>query len=121
MIDVGKLILSGGVGVVDLFVEVKDKDNGRTDPLKRWDDYFRVGGLAAGLAAQVWFPKYARWGESLALSTMPLVIRSLNDSQQFIKPKAAQGRQFAPKGNRTPAATGSRGVYVPPGESFQMI
>lgn len=100
-LDVGKLILAGGVGVVDLFVEVKDIDNGRADPMKRWVDYERVGGLALGLAAQIWFTKYARWGEALAIATTPLVIRSLNDSQQFIKPKAAQartGRTFTPAG-----------------------
>lgn len=99
-LDMGKVILAGGVGVVDLYAEKLDADATpvRTEALKRWKDYFRMLAFGGGLAAQVWFPKYDRWGEAASIAATPLLIRSINDSIEVIKPKAMRPttRIFAP-------------------------
>jgi len=108
-LDVGKLILAGAVGLGDIFLEVKDVEAARTDPLKRWKDYFRIAAFAGGLAVQVWYPKMEKWGEAAALAAAPLVVRSINDSVQIIKPAAARaGRSFTPVGRGAPVSVGQR-------------
>jgi len=109
-LDIGQLILAGGVGVADEMLRVKDAQAGRTEPLKRWMDYLRLGVTVGGLALQVWQPKYARWGQAAALAGMPLVVKSLNDSAQIIKGQAS----YSPRGgNFAPAPQASRPQPAP--------
>lgn len=115
-IDIGQLVLAGGVGVVDEFLRVKDAQAGRTDPLKRWMDWFRIAATVGGLAAQVWWPKYDRWGEAAALAGMPLVVKSLNDSIKIIQaqggigsaPRMMTPRQYIPVSPPAPMPAASR-------------
>jgi len=101
--DVGKIILAGGLGVVDLMVQASDVTNKRTVALKRWQDYFRIAAFAGGLATQVWMTKYARWGEAAAIAAAPLLVKSINDSVQVIKVSGVPGRTFVPSNQPAPA------------------
>lgn len=76
-INVGRQVQSYFVGGVDQVLKWQDEKGGRVKPFKKWQDWGRVGGHLVGLAAQIWMPKYAALGETIAISTGPLVVDSL--------------------------------------------
>jgi hypothetical protein len=108
-----KEIVAVGVGLVDPALEAWDEKNSRTGMMRTYADYVRFGGVALGLASQVWFKRYEKYGEALALSFTPLLVKSL--AGPSIKSAVTGGStMFVPRGRTIPA--NAAGVtFVPPG------
>ena len=70
-------ILLGGV---DEFLERSDKKAvpARTEPLKNWKDYGRIGMTAFGLGLEAFMPKYARWGKTLGEVGLAFLTKSVS-------------------------------------------
>lgn len=99
-INVGKQVQSYVVGGVDSVLEWYDGKNDRTKTSEQWQTWGRVGGHLLGLAAQIWMPKYAALGETVAISTGPLVVKTLANAVGVLPykapttPKKAGSREF---------------------------
>ena len=76
-IDIGKSLVSVGIGVVDEVLERQDALNDRTESFKTWSDIGRLVGAAAGYGIQAFMPRQEKWGEALALSATPLLVKSI--------------------------------------------
>lgn len=53
-IDMGSKLWAVGVGAVDEVADAMDVRAGRTEPWKRWQDWYRVLGTIGSLAGEVW-------------------------------------------------------------------
>jgi len=76
-IDMTKTLVSVGAGVVDEVLEWNDRTSGRTGSFTTATDLGRLGLAAVGYIVQIWSPRYARFGEALALSETPLLVKSI--------------------------------------------
>ncbi len=50
----------------------------RTEALKSYRDYFRIGATVLGLAAGFISPKYRAYGDDLAIAALPLLVKSVS-------------------------------------------
>lgn len=76
-LDVGRSLTSAGVGVVDVIAEKSDEKAGRIESFRNARDISRLVIAGIGYGLQVFMPRHARLGETLALSATPLVIKSI--------------------------------------------
>lgn len=123
-VNVGKQVQSYAVGGVDSVLQWYDEKNGRIKPFKKWQDWGRVGGHLLGLAAQIWMPKYSTLGETVAISTGPLVVNSLvavarnkTTSSSGSASRAGsyvQRRAASPPASPVSASSEIPGVPIPP-------
>ena len=118
-IDMTKTLTSVAVGVVDEVLERNDKTNNRIENFKKWSDIGRLGLAAIGYGIQVFMPRYERIGEGLALSSTPLLVKTV--SHVVAKPAAAQVGDiaFVPRRQMAPAAPVGVPVGAPVGRSYQ--
>lgn len=77
MINIGRSLMSAGVGVVDEVATYWDEQENRTESFKNATDISRLLIAGAGYAMQVFMPKMAVMGETLALSATPLLVKSI--------------------------------------------
>lgn len=92
-INIMKAVIAGGVGVVDEVAERNDKTAGRTESFKNATDIYRTAAVVIGYGLQVFMPKYASFGDTLATAATPLFVKSL-----------AKPVMGAVSGNSAPAA-----------------
>ncbi|MHB8084325.1 MAG: hypothetical protein ACYDHZ_00670 [Dehalococcoidia bacterium] len=69
--------ISVGVGVIDEVLERGDTKAGRTAFFKKYTDIERIALAGIGYGLQVFMPRYASMGEALALSSTPLLVKSI--------------------------------------------
>ncbi|MDP3379842.1 MAG: hypothetical protein Q8S53_15865, partial [Brevundimonas sp.] len=100
-IDLVKEAVAVVLGVEDEFVERKDVTDGRTGSFKTYTDISRVVVTGAGLALQVFAPRYGRIGEALALPGTTLLVKSVAKAVAPVTTTAAS-MGFTP--NRTAPA-----------------
>ena len=76
-IDIGNIIVGVGAGVVDEVLEWQDEKAGRTEPLKTWTDWGRIGLCAIGYLGQAlnFFPRITA---PLAQSEVTLATKSVS-------------------------------------------
>lgn len=77
-ISFAKVGVSVGVGVADEILEVMDEKSGRTGSFKTFRDYGRIAMPVVGYGLQLFMPRYANLGEALALSSTPLLVKSIS-------------------------------------------
>lgn len=77
-INIGRSLISAGVGVVDEVATYWDEQEGRTESFKNAVDISRLLIAGAGYAMQVFMPRMAVMGETLALSATPLLVKSIS-------------------------------------------
>lgn len=112
-IDVGKEVLAGAVGLGDVGMNCWDKQEGRTEPFKTATDFYRVGATVLGLVTQIFWPRYDKWGEALALAGTPLAVKSIVTpilSQVMKQTTSSPAGGFTP---RARAGTGFRQTVKP--------
>jgi len=81
------LLISAGVGAGDIALEEVDARAGRTEPFKRFTDYYRVGLWALGLFGDM-IGVPADIADTLAISTTPLVEKTVwSVVKGFMAPK----------------------------------
>lgn len=94
------IIVGAAVGGIDEALERNDAAAGRVGNFKTYRDYYRVGAVAAGLAMQTMFPRYAKMGEDLTIAAMPGLVKSLAGTLMPVSTAGRIGarRAFAPRG-----------------------
>jgi len=76
MPEVLKYVVSAGVGAGDIALEEVDARTGRTEPFKKYSDWYRVGLFLLGLFGDLaGIPEDVT--EPIALSTIPLVEKTV--------------------------------------------
>ena len=76
-IDIGRSLTSAAVGLADEVMEWWDENEGRTESFKTAKDIGRLVIAGVGYGLQVFMPRQARLGETLALSATPLLVKSI--------------------------------------------
>lgn len=124
MIHFGKTGISAGVGIGDLAFEYWDEKSGRTEPFRNATDIARLIEAGLGYVVQVFWPRQGAWGEALALSATPLLIRSvykpIKEAMTTTAQKAYVPRKRAPTPSGTPPLAGGGNVITPQGEEVIM-
>jgi|GEM_PF-2379925 len=105
MINMMKSAVSLGVGVVDEGIEWWDERSGRAEPFRRATDIVRLLGAGLGYAMQVFWPQQQALGEALALSTTPLLVKSVAKPIRSAISQQVSAPAFVPR--RAPAGTGT--------------
>ena len=125
-IDFVKTGISVGVGGLDEVTEWWDEKTGRTESFRNAKDITRLVAAGLGYAMQIFWPKQARLGESLALSATPLLVKSIAKPIRAAMTSSQAGRTFVPR-RRAPApplpgihAAGSETVITKRGEEVIM-
>ncbi len=126
-IDFVKTGISVGVGGLDEVMEYWDEKTGRTESFRNAKDITRLVAAGLGYAMQIFWPRQARLGESLALSATPLLVKSIaKPIRAAMTSSQAGSRTFVPR-RRAPApplpgihASGSETVFTPRGEEVIM-
>lgn len=105
-INVGNSLWSAGVGVLDEGLEWWDEREGRNDSFRTAKDIGRLAGAFIGYGMQVFMPRRARFGEVLALSETPLLVKSLSKAtvRRGAMATAGGARSFVPRRTATPAS-----------------
>ena len=75
-LNVTRIAIAAGVGVVDELLERQDVKAVRTGA-KGWSFMYRVAAVAGGFGLQMFMPKYGGIGETVALSATPLMVKSI--------------------------------------------
>lgn len=122
-IDVVRSLTSAGVGVLDEGMEWWDEKAGRTEPFRTARDLGRLAITGLGYGLQVFMPRQARLGETLALSGTPLLVKSVakpvrsamasRAGEQAFRPRRRAG---TPAGNPPPPSSlpaGPVNLYAP--------
>ena len=103
MIDVGRSITSVGVGAVSEVLEWWDEKEGRVGSFRTANDIGNLVMCGVGYGAQVFMPRYAKLGETIALSATPLLVKSISRairSRSAAGARSGMGRvSFVPRGN----------------------
>ena len=110
-IDFMKTGVAVGVGVLDEALEWWDERQGRTDSFRTAKDIGRLAGAGLGYAIQIFWPRQARLGEALALSTTPLLVKSIAKPLREAMTTTASQRTFVPR-RRAPAPAASPSMPV---------
>ena len=79
-INIQKLLIPVVLGGVDVGMEIWDEKSlptPRTAPFKTARDLHRLALVGAGLAAQLWFPRWAAMGELITTAELPLLTKSV--------------------------------------------
>ncbi len=76
-IDLVRSGISAGVGVVDEVLESMDANAGRVKSFRTATDIGRLVIAGVGYGLQVFMPRQAKLGETLALSATPLLVKSI--------------------------------------------
>lgn len=76
-INLVKVGVGIGVGVVDDVLEDQDRKNGRTRPFERWTDWGRILAVAGGHALGMVMPRQFQLGEAIALAATPLATKTV--------------------------------------------
>lgn len=92
-----KIGISALVGVLDTVAEDQDLKNGRIEPFRNMADIGRLVGTGLGLAMQVWMPRQAAVGESLANSSLTLLVKSLAKPIKGMITLPASRRTYVPR------------------------
>lgn len=106
MVDLMKSGISVGVGVADEVLESWDEKEGRTEPFRKATDIGRLLGALGGYAIQIFMPKQDRIGEALALSTTPLLVKSVAKPIRAAIGGGTEERVFLPR-KRQPVGAGA--------------
>lgn len=107
-ISMTKVAISVGVGAVDEILEVWDEKSGRTGSFKTFRDYGRIAMPVVGYGLQLFMPRYANLGETLAVASTPLLVKSI---ARIVRGGTSAARQVStPIVNRIPASQISRRV-----------
>ena len=97
-IDIGRSLTSVGVGLADVVMEWWDENEGRTESFKTAKDIGRVVIAGLGYGLQVFMPRQAKLGETLALSATPLLVLSIaKPVRESFKKGAATEAAYAPR------------------------
>ena len=117
-IDLGKSAVSIGVGTLDEVMEWWDEEQARAGSFRTATDISRLVVVGLGYGAQVFMPRYAKLGETVALSATPLLVKTI--SRAIRRPQVAasasgmrRATSFSPK-----AMTGA---YMPPEATPQLF
>ena len=110
-IDVKSQGISYAVGAVVVGLEYWDNKSARTGAFKTAADIGVAVGNLGGLALQMWAPKYAKLGETVALSTGPLLVKAI---VRAVKPEWTFARNVSSKSS---AAFVQRRVARPVGDN----
>lgn len=113
-LNVTRIAVAAGVGVVDELLERNDVKNGRTGAFKTWSDYGRIVMPVAGAALQMFMPKYAGIGETVLIASTSLLVKSI------AKAAMPATTAYSPRSVSAPRAV-ARGPYSTLGhqEEFQ--
>ena len=76
-INLTKVGVGIGVGVVDDVLEDQDRQNGRTRPFERWTDWGRLIAVAGGHALGMFMPRQFNLGETIATAATPLATKTV--------------------------------------------
>jgi len=116
MVDLGKVLQSGLVGVVDEGLQYADEHATvpRTESFKTWQDWGRMAIFALGLIGPSFMPRYKELSDTMVIASTPLVVKTL-----AVPLKSAMGitrsvRQPTWVPNRVPTPA-RRGVPRPAG------
>ena len=116
-IDIGRSIQSIGVGGISEVLEWWDVKEGRVDTFRTANDIGNLLMCGFGYGAQVFMPRYAKLGETVALSATPLLVKSI--SKAIRGPTvAAAAKSGMRRMNFTPRAR--TGAYMPPEATPQL-
>lgn len=99
-INATKAIISVGVGVADEALSYWDEQSGRTESFKTATDIGRLLLALAGYGLQAFSPRYAAMGETLAVASTPLLVKSISAviRKQVSAPAAFRPRMAVPAG-----------------------
>lgn len=89
-----KVGIAVGVGIIDEIVEEWDAKAGRTEPFRKATDWARLALAGIGYLTQTFAPKYGAIGEGLALSSTPLLVKSIAKS---VKGVLVAREKFVPR------------------------
>lgn len=126
-IAMDRTLTSVGVGVLDEVLEWWDEKAGRTESFKTYKDIGRLVVAGIGYGLQVFMPKQARLGETLALSATPLLVKSIakpiRSAMKTSKQAQEQVREqvFVPKRRVLLTPPAPPAAYVAPEESYQLV
>lgn len=76
-VDLTKSGIAVAVGLADEGLEWWDREEKRTKTFQNASDIGRLIGAILGYGIQVLVPRYARYGEALALGSTPLLVKSI--------------------------------------------
>jgi hypothetical protein len=118
-INTGKLITAAGVGVVDEVLEYWDAHStpARTESFRTATDIGRLLMVGVGLGAQIFMPRYAALGETLATAATPLLVKSI---AKPVKKSLKIEEALAVPRRVAPPLRESTVVYPTPGEEVQV-
>lgn len=112
-IDVVRSLTSAGVGVLDEGLEWWDDKAGRTESFRTARDLGRLAIAGLGYGLQVFMPRQARLGETLALSATPLLTKSIARPVRSAVASRAGEQAFRPR-RRAPTPAGNPPAPPPP-------
>lgn len=107
MVDLMKSGISVGVGVVDEVMESWDEKEARTEPFRKATDIVRLIGALAGYSIQIFMPRQTKLGEALALSSTPLLVKSVSKPIRAAIGGETTERVFLPRKKKQPANPGA--------------
>ena len=100
-IDGGRSLTSVGVGAVSEVLEWWDENEGRSGSFRTANDIGNLVMCGLGYGAQVFTPRYAKLGETIALSATPLLVKSISKAVRTRTTTSMRSRSI------------SRGSFVP--------
>ena len=128
-LNVTRIAISVGAGVVDEALEAWDRKELRTESFKTATDLGRVAMVGLGYALQLLFPRQAALGDALATSCTPLLVKSIARpvrERLFTGQGASSGAGFVPRRRATAGAGVGAGLaasrtYTPGFDEARML
>ena len=98
------------VGAVDTVLEKQDADNGRTETMKQWHTWGRVGMVLLGYLQPILLPRIPIPGDTLVVAGLPLLTKTVWTGVQEMSSKKSYFNSMRPAGY-VPAETGQPAAY----------